>query len=580
MIRLLTRNPVTRALGRYAGHAAQWFADWKARNDKGGLIFRVMMGVYCISLGVFFMNTLLVDRGIVVNLESGDGTGEIVIDGLPGLVPIVFQGLAVCLAFAAFLATFWIGQRTSLLVRRRLVVLSLSLAALAALAAWLPTDVIATHAAMLGKAPAGETPSIPAYMGKLVLISSLILSIPVAAFLYFSLGLMDRYVIHNFLSPFLMCLFSFMSIWFLADFTDNGDALAALSFTGVVTFYVTQIPFVVLFSLPIAGLLSALYAMSKMSKANEFICMVGAGRSVSRILTPLIITGAYVSLIGLAFKYQWAPEAVGYKKAVIKTALQEKLNKVRTASMSQDKLWAHQGWMYINEVDRRSWFVGKVPWNLSEPMEDIVITETDDDDQPKKIWIAHRAQWVWNAAPPKWILSEVRVYDYGSNHVPLLSSQPRLEITEWSETPWKVLSSSQNPEYLGLPNLQMYLNAHQDVDARGLAPYWTSRWNVFAEPLSCLALILAAAPLGIVYSRRGVMGGVSGAICIFAFMYVMRATMSALGNIDRIPPFLAAWTTNFIVAGIGLAILWFRAKNRDIPSIKSLWTVVKARRTN
>jgi lipopolysaccharide export LptBFGC system permease protein LptF len=140
-----------------------------------------------------------------------------------------------------------------------------------------------------------------------------------------------------------------------------------------------------------------------------------------------------------------------------------------------------------------------------------------------------------------------------------------MELTEWNETPWKVLSSSQNPEYLGIPGLTMYLNANRDLDDASLAPFRTNWWYAFAEPISCLAMILVAAPLGIVYSRRGVMGGVTGAICIFALMYVMRGTFLAMGHSGRMPPFLAASLTNFIVCGIGLFLLWKKSRNEEIP---------------
>jgi lipopolysaccharide export LptBFGC system permease protein LptF len=116
----------------------------------------------------------------------------------------------------------------------------------------------------------------------------------------------------------------------------------------------------------------------------------------------------------------------------------------------------------------------------------------------------------------------------------------------------------------------MYLNANRDRDARSLASFRTNWWYIFAEPLACFAMILVAAPLGIVYSRRGVMGGVTGAICLFAMMYVMRGTFLAMGHSDRMSPFVAAWLTNVLISAIGLVLLWFRAQNRELPKLKTL----------
>ena len=83
-------------------------------------------------------------------------------------------------------------------------------------------------------------------------------------------------------------------------------------------------------------------------------------------------------------------------------------------------------------------------------------------------------------------------------------------------------------------------------------------------------LLLVAAPLGIVYSRRGAMGGVTGAIVIFALMYVMRGTFLAMGHSDRMSPFVAAWLTNILVGITGLVLLWLKARNREVPKVKTL----------
>lgn len=566
MIKSLTRNPAVRAGTELVQKGIEAATDWRRRHSKGGLALKVFMGAYLGGLALVFAGTLIDygNRGAAAGVEGGAAA-------LPSMIPILFQGLALMLAFAAFLVVLWVGKESTMDRRRNLVVVALALASLAGLAAWLPSDVIATRAAILGSAPAGETPSIPAYIGMLLLVSLLILSVPVVALVYFRLDLMDRYVLQNFMLPFFFCLLSFMAIWILGDLSNNGNNFAGLSAGRVLTFYVVQVPFVVLFVMPIAVMLSGLYALGKMSKSNEFISMIGAGRSVPRILAPLFIAGVYVSLVGLAFKYQWAPASVGYKEAIMEGAKREQWVKKQGGGGLRDELWAKRGWMHVDRAEKRTWFVGRVPLKLSDEMADVVVTQLDDQAQPVKMWIARRAHWVWDEKPPKWVLQGVRVYTYDANHIPRIQVVPRLELTDWSETPWKVLSSSQNPEYLGIPGLTMYLNANGNLDTQSLAPFRTNWWNIFAEPMACISMILVAAPLGIVYSRRGAMGGITAAIGIFAMMYVLNGTFIAMGHTAAVSPFVAAWTTNVIVACVGLVLLWYRAKNRDLPTLKSLF---------
>lgn len=567
MIAILTRNPLARFLKRLTERVTSVLSHTLSRGDKGGLAIKSLMGVTLIGLGLLFAGTLQDYRDALRSLRSpGTGHG---LDEIPSMVTMICQGFGVFLSLVAFLVSLWLRETTETQQRRGLVVIVLSLTALASLSVWLPTDIIETQSALSGKALAGETPSIPAYFGKLLLISLLILSIPVASLLYFRLSLMDRYVINSFLAPFSFCLFSFISIWLIADLTDSGPAFTGLPPDRIMTFYVVQIPFMILFVMPIAVLFSGLYALGNLSKSNELISMIGAGRSVMRILLPLFVAGAYVSFISFAFKYQWAPVSVGYKEALMDSAMNEVAAKQSGHEVQVD-IWSRRGWMHVNEPDRRTWFVGLVPLKLSDEMADVVVMQLDEQDQPTRMWIAKRAKWVWNAKPPMWVLSGVRIYTYDNEHIPTIETRDSLEVSDWSETPWKVLSSSQNPEYLGIPGLTMYLNANSDLDDRSLAPFKTNWWYIFAEPLACLALILVAAPLGIVYSRRGAMGGVTGAIAIFALMYVMRATFLAMGHSNRMPPFFAASLTNILVGSTGLVLLWFRARNREIPKLKTL----------
>jgi len=577
MIETLTRKP----LFKKAVEQGRGFRDFVSERMSGGgrkgIALKAFAGLFCAALGWIFVGTML-DYGEASALAAAEGSPQS--DGqLPSVVPLAWQAVGVLLALAGFVVSLFLKEEFHFESRRGdRVVLVLWLLAGAALAAWLPSDVIATQEAVSGKALAGETPSIPAYLGGLFVVSLLIVSIPVASMVYFRLGLMDRYLVNSFLSPFLFCLCSFMAIWIIGDLTDNGNWLMGFSLGELFLFYAAQIPYVVLFVMPIAMLLSGLFALSKMSKSNEFISMIGAGRSVVRVLAPLFIVGAHFTLICVALKYEWAPSAVGYKEAVLQAA-KEREWAARHGNVRRRELWAKRGWMHVNEVGHRTWFVGRVPLDLSNAMGDVVVWQLDAESQPVEVYTARWGQWFVEEDGSRWEFTNVKVYRYGEDGIPTIEAHRTYEIVDWSETPWKVLSSSQDPEFLGLPGLTMYLNAHADLDGKSLAPFRTNWWYIFAEPFIGLALLIVAAPLGIVYSRRASMAGVTGAIVVFAFMYVMRGTTLPLGHRGVLSPFLAAWSTNFVVAAIGLSLLWFRARNREIPRLGDCVKALFARRS-
>ena len=131
--------------------------------------------------------------------------------------------------------------------------------------------------------------------------------------------LLDRYVLRNFLEPFFICFFGFLSIWLIFDLTDNGSDLvqAKASMKTIGMFYVTQLPQIVLISLPVGLLLATLFSLSSMSRRNEIISMLTAGRSVPRVLLPLIVVGVIASAFLGWLNYELAPHAEAIKKSAL-----------------------------------------------------------------------------------------------------------------------------------------------------------------------------------------------------------------------------------------------------------------------
>ena len=105
--------------------------------------------------------------------------------------------------------------------------------------------------------------------------------------------LLDRYVLRNFMEPFLICFAGFIGIWLIFDLSDNITDFveAKVSIKQVAGYYLTQLPYFILLALPVGLLLALLYSLSQMSRRNEIIAMLTAGRSVYRLLLPLILVG-------------------------------------------------------------------------------------------------------------------------------------------------------------------------------------------------------------------------------------------------------------------------------------------------
>ena len=79
----------------------------------------------------------------------------------------------------------------------------------------------------------------------------------------FPMKLLDRYLLRNFFEPFLICSFGFLSIWLVIDLADNFREFmqAEASLKKVAYFYLTQLPQVILISLPVGMLLALIFCL-------------------------------------------------------------------------------------------------------------------------------------------------------------------------------------------------------------------------------------------------------------------------------------------------------------------------------
>jgi len=370
--------------------------------------------------------------------------------------------------------------------------------------------------------------------------------------------LLDRYLLSKFLTPFLYCVTGFVAVWLVWDLSANlPDFLAGhATFSQVARFYLLQLPSVLVLSIPVGMLLALLYTLTQMSRRNEIISMLTAGRSLYRVLLPLIAVGFVGTGLLAVLNHSLAPQA-GSLRDVMK-------DEIKNGKRSDRGVVSNH--LYRNREDRRLWFFTVIDRVKNSALR-VEIIQQDESGVVKERWYGQQA--VFTPGSNVWVLQGARhvTVDEQGNMISSESS-PRLEIKDWHETPWKIASSTMNPEFLGLPELSDYLRYNAEFPQARLAPFlthWHYRW---ALPWVCVVVVLLAGALGIVNGRRGIMGGVAGAIALFAGLIFSSSLFLALGKGDRIPAWLAAWGPVLIFLAIGIYLLWIKATGRELPRLR------------
>ena len=370
--------------------------------------------------------------------------------------------------------------------------------------------------------------------------------------------ILDRYVLKNFFIPFVLCFFGFIAIWLVFDIMNNANEFIEnkISPARIVFFYTTQLPEVMVLSLPLSVLLALLYSLSKMSRSNEIISMLTAGRSVIRVLYPLFFIGLLTTALSTALDYKLAPHA-----AATRQALQNEF-KGKGGKPLEEQL-------FRNRLDYRTWYVQRIRPDQSA-LEGLHITQQDREGTLVAKYYARIG--VFDPLAKVWNLRNVRIVSFNpTGDITATETAITRKISGWSETPWRIVSSNLDPENLSVPELKDYLRFNADFPAVQLAPYRTYADYRWAVPWSCMVVVFIASPLGIVYSRRGVLAGVASSIFIFFSLFFLSYLFLALGKGGRIPPPVAAWGPNAAFAAVGLVLLWMRSTNRELPTFQSFF---------
>ena len=361
--------------------------------------------------------------------------------------------------------------------------------------------------------------------------------------------LLDRYVVRNFLQVYVYCIIGFLSIWLIFDISDNISTFIDehFGFALTVRYYATQVPEVFVILLPVALLLALLFSLGRMSRANEIVSMLTAGVSIPRVLAPLIGMGLLTVAASLALNYSLAPHAEMAKKNFVATARAHQYNV--------------QGQIFRNRTDLRTWFIQsfRPGHNIFNHVQ---VLQQDANDNIVENYLSPRA--TYHPESKTWELENVKVVKYDvSGNITDEQIYPSLKIEHWSETPFRLGSANVRAEYLSFPELREYLHFNSDFPITLLAPFRTHLHYRLALPWTCLVVVCIAAPLGIGYSRRGVLASVASAVVLVFSMNFLTHLFLALGEGDRISPMAAAWTPNLIFTIIGLYLLYLRATNRE-----------------
>jgi LPS export ABC transporter permease LptG/LPS export ABC transporter permease LptF len=351
--------------------------------------------------------------------------------------------------------------------------------------------------------------------------------------------ILDDYVLRQFLEYLGLVLATFTVLTLVFTFFELlGDIIRnRIALITVGEYLVNVIPSMVYLMTPLSVLIAVLVTFGLLQKSNELTAMKATGISLYRLIVPILILAAMLSLTLFVFDQLYLPHANKRQDAL----RNEIKGKPAQTYLNPQHKWifgAHQEIYYYEFFDsERNQFA-----NLSV-----------FDIDPKAFALMERtfaSRVFWNDSLRKWVfergwtrtLAATQVKDYRTFDVATFANvdEPpnyfKKEVKQYSEMNFDELKG-----YIG----ELEQGGFDVVRLK------VQLYKKLSFPLITLVMSILAIPFALSAGRQGALRGVATAIGIAVVYWITSGLFEAMGNVNQLPAALAAWSPDVIFALAG-----------------------------
>jgi lipopolysaccharide export system permease protein len=333
------------------------------------------------------------------------------------------------------------------------------------------------------------------------------------------------------------------------DLRDMGAKVADMA-----VYFLVTVPSFFAIVLPLALLVSLLFALGQLHRHFEFTPMRVAGVGVFRLTRPIWAVGVLCCGLSLWLNSSIIPWSVEESRSVY-----EQLQFRREAkSAVADRVGAVYDMAFDNQSARRMWFFNRYS-QFTQHGYGVSVSELDGHRRETRRLLAGEA-W-FDAAQKAWVFRRGRELEFNVETGVEVGSVPFDEKLEpgYAEDPKLMLLVDQRPADLSFFELRRVIDYYTaDGNTKGIA-YAVRYFGLLADMLGPLIVIGIAVPFAMSGVRVNPAVGVSKAIGLFLLYYVLNNFATSLAIQQLMSPGMAAWMPNL---GMAALAAWLFARMR------------------
>ncbi len=351
---------------------------------------------------------------------------------------------------------------------------------------------------------------------------------------YNNTKILDRYLLKQVIELFLMGVFVFTTIIFASDtFITLIKQIAKFGIPFKIAFIMIllNLPSVIVMTIPMGVLLSTVMTLNRLSLSSEITVMRACGIGLNRIAKPIFIFTIVMSLSSFFINETVVPVMTKQSKDLALWALGQK----NIPDGKQNFVFKE-----LNDTGglKRLFYVGLCE---KKTLHNVTVL-----DMAKKDTIQVLQAREGKTSPEGWVFEKGAAYTIGKEGEVLNTTLFDTSTVKFGLDLSKQLNKNLAKE-MNFSQLLKYLT-RSDIQDNERAVFTIELFDKIALPLTTIVFVLVGVPLAITPPRvRYNRGFLFSILIIFAY-YVVRALSISFGEAGSLPPFLAAWLPNIILA--------------------------------
>jgi lipopolysaccharide export system permease protein len=330
---------------------------------------------------------------------------------------------------------------------------------------------------------------------------------------------------------------------------DDFRSLRELGARGLVlwTYLAVTLPSFLALVLPVALLISLMFTLGKLHRANELTAMRAAGVGFMRLTAPVWLVGFACCALTWWLNATVVPWSVEESRS-----LRDELQFQRDAkALAPDRVGASYSVAFDNPQERRMWFFNRYS-RFTKHGYGVSVSELDAKRREQVRIVASEA-WL-DVGKRAWVFKDGRELTFAPESGELTGSVPFvMKVREaYSEDPGLMLLTDRRPVDLSLHELQELIGYLESEKNPKAVPYAVRYFGLIADTVVPLLVIAMAIPFSVTGVRVNPAVGVSKSLGLFFLYYVLTNFAASLATKEIVEPALAAWLPNLGMAGVAL----------------------------